>query len=429
MLKRKRKKSFTTIGLLLTAFILVGHFLLPERRLTLYPQATVEPEVYGDVDAEHGPSAQWLNQEAGQWQCRYQASHRYGCGWQTIWDPAESTGIDLRRFESVELQLDYQGPARRLRMFLRNYDPIYADKNNLQTTKFMSVTFPVEEVQEPIRINLTEFVVGSWWFREFNVQHQWALPDFHHITHVGLEIVEPGEHELHIRRLTLTGPWIATKTLFSGILTFWLTIFLIQGLSRFVQLYRRSQRERVLIRSLKSKQKKLEEENKTLEAMADTDPLTGVLNRAGLQSHINKLFGPAGAQRECGIILLDIDHFKYLNDTYGHDMGDKVLKAFATIIAANLRTEDVFARWGGEEFILLCQNNSPNSLRGFADKLRLISASCTYGADLNLTVTISAGLIITRPGESFDAAFKRADKALYKAKQGGRNRIEYDDED
>lgn len=429
MLKRNRKNSFTTIGLLLTAFILVGHVLLPDKRLTLYPKATIEPEVYGDVDAEHGPSAQWLNEEAGQWRCRYQASHSFGCGWQTIWDPAETTGIDLRQYEAMELQLDYQGPARRLRIFLRNFDPIYADIDNLHTTKFMSITFPVEEAQAPVRIDLTEFAVGTWWLRAFNIQSQWALPDFHHITHVGLEVVEPGEHELRVARLTLIGPWISTKALLSGILAFWLTVFLIHGLSHFVQLYRRSQRERGLIRSLKNKQRKLEEENNTLEVMADTDPLTGVLNRTGLQSHINSLFEPTGAQRECGIILLDIDHFKCLNDTYGHDMGDKVLKAFATIIAANLRTEDVFARWGGEEFILLCQNNSAHSLRGFADKLRIISASCTYGADLNLTITISAGLTIARPGEPFETTFKRADKALHKAKQCGRNRVEYDHED
>lgn len=422
-----RKKGKTTVGLLLTALILVGNLFLPEKRLVLHPEGDVGFEVYGYTDAERGESWQWLNDDIGLWRCQYLESHSHGCGWQMVWHPAQHQGLDLRGYDAMELILDYQGPARRLRVLLRNYDPDYADIDNLNTTKYMSTTFPVEETSEPVRLALGEFSVATWWFRQFNIQSQWAMPDFHHITTIGVEVVDPGDHRVRIAQLTLIGRWITTKTLLTAVLGFWLSVFLYQGLSRFLALYRRSQRERMLIKSLSDKQRKLQVENKTLEVLADTDPLTGVLNRSGITRHIDTLFGPQGAERECGIILLDLDHFKSLNDSYGHDMGDKVLKAFATIVAANLRSEDIFARWGGEEFILLCQNNSAHSLRGFADKLRTIAASCSFGADLNLHIAISAGLTIAHAGESFDTAFKRADQALYRAKQSGRNRVEYAD--
>lgn len=125
-------------------------------------------------------------------------------------------------------------------------------------------------------------------------------------------------------------------------------------------------------------------------------------------------------------MLMDLDHFKQINDTYGHDMGDKVLKAFAAAMAANLRAEDIFARWGGEEFIVICQNKSAHALFNFAEKLREITANYTFGADFELKIHVSIGITMAYKGDAFDEVFKRADKALYKAKQGGRNRVEFE---
>src|SRR5690606_12787719 len=125
---------------------------------------------------------------------------------------------------------------------------------------------------------------------------------------------------------------------------------------------KKSQQERQLIRILEEKQRHLEEDRKALRELADVDPLTGIYNRTGAEAQIRKWFGSDGATTTVGVMMLDLDHFKQINDTYGHDMGDKVLRAFATLVAANLRNEDIFARWGGEEFVIVCEARSRDAL-------------------------------------------------------------------
>lgn len=161
--------------------------------------------------------------------------------------------------------------------------------------------------------------------------------------------------------------------------------------------------------------------------MAATDELTGLPNRRVFQERLAMEW--AHLKRQPGqvvtVALCDIDHFKRINDAYGHDAGDMVLKHFASTLANTIRKNDLAARLGGEEFAVILQDDTPDAARAWAERFRLAVAASTltYG-DHVLACTVSIGLAQLRaemPAAS--EALKRADHALYRAKGNGRNQI------
>lgn len=157
-----------------------------------------------------------------------------------------------------------------------------------------------------------------------------------------------------------------------------------------------------------------------------TDPLTGLANRAGWSERLE--LEVARWRRYGGDLLLavlDIDHFKRINDGYGHLAGDKVLKIIASELSKRLRKTDFLARYGGEEFVLLVPSTPLEGGLQLLETLRAAVAACPFHfRGEPMSITLSAGLTAFIAGETGEAAFSRADQALYKAKREGRNRIE-----
>ncbi|NTU42557.1 MAG: diguanylate cyclase [Nitrospirales bacterium] len=156
--------------------------------------------------------------------------------------------------------------------------------------------------------------------------------------------------------------------------------------------------------------------------MAETDPLTGISNRRRFFAVMEKeLERSVRYGRQISLIMLDIDHFKKINDRFGHNTGDRVLQSLVTIITGNIRTADLLGRYGGEEFILLCPETDRAGASGLAERLRAAVAEKELeGAG---QVTISLGVAELRRRESGDDFLKRVDHALYAAKESGRNRV------
>ena len=122
--------------------------------------------------------------------------------------------------------------------------------------------------------------------------------------------------------------------------------------------------------------------------------------------------------------MVDIDHFKRVNDTHGHGVGDRVLKAVGRLLRQRLRTSDVAGRVGGEEFAIGLPDSGLKSALAVFDELRVQLSRLRFHVDAGeLSVTISGGVTLVAPGESIDAALARADAALYEAKRAGRNRV------
>lgn len=161
-------------------------------------------------------------------------------------------------------------------------------------------------------------------------------------------------------------------------------------------------------------------EQKELSRKVDIDPLTGVYNRSKLRFLlINKLEQAYFENGTFAILFVDLDHFKMINDTYGHLEGDRVLVEFSHLIRGSLRSSDLFCRWGGEEFIIVLDNTEAEAAYSIAEKLRGIVQENDF--HLNHPLTISIGISGYDSKSTIDDIIKAADQAMYKAKSQGRN--------
>jgi diguanylate cyclase (GGDEF)-like protein/PAS domain S-box-containing protein len=158
------------------------------------------------------------------------------------------------------------------------------------------------------------------------------------------------------------------------------------------------------------------------------DPLTGLANRRCIDMKLHSRIDEM--QRygwPCGVLFLDIDNFKIVNDTYGHNVGDRVLMMVARTLSSNLRSHDLLGRYGGEEFVAIITNIKMAKLHSFANRLRLLveksSLDTEYGT---IRVTVSIGATLVRPEDTIEAAITRADLFMYNSKIGGRNRVSID---
>ena len=159
--------------------------------------------------------------------------------------------------------------------------------------------------------------------------------------------------------------------------------------------------------------------------LATTDVLTGLPNRRGFDLLAGQALQEAlREQSPLSALLIDLDHFKQLNDTHGHLAGDQVLRGFAQALQSNLRQADIICRWGGEEFILLLKDTGSSTARLLAEKIRQQTEDQVFAFNgVNLRVTTSIGITELHGDENLEQLIGRADRALYRAKQSGRNRV------
>ena len=165
-------------------------------------------------------------------------------------------------------------------------------------------------------------------------------------------------------------------------------------------------------------------------ALAVTDDMTGLYNRRYFDRHLNIMLGKAAEQgRDMAVMLLDIDHFKSVNDNHGHDIGDAVLKEFSMRLRRNIRGVDLACRFGGEEFVVLMPDTDIRQAEAVAERVRNAVAERGFeiGTARPLAVTVSVGLARNEAmADTPETIIKRADIALYRAKREGRNRVVFD---
>jgi two-component system chemotaxis response regulator CheY len=175
--------------------------------------------------------------------------------------------------------------------------------------------------------------------------------------------------------------------------------------------------------ALAEKLHKLESLTKTVSRLARTDELTGLHNRRSFNESVTLALSAARRHgRPLSIISIDLDHFKKVNDTFGHSVGDRVLTEFSNLLKELVRVEDIASRWGGEEFIILLPDTSREEAATLAERIR-ISFEKQSNCTAPLTVTASFGVAQLQNGENEDDLIRRVDNALYAAKHNGRNRV------
>ena len=163
-------------------------------------------------------------------------------------------------------------------------------------------------------------------------------------------------------------------------------------------------------------------EKNTISQIAEKDELTQIYNRSKFKTLLSLTLRNAKIYHiPFTVILLDIDHFKDVNDTYGHDVGDKILIQVTSLLKSLLRSQDTFARWGGEEFMILSESTTQEEAYQLAERLR--KAIETFSFDMTKRLTCSFGVSEYTAGDTMSSIIKKADNALYKAKRNGRNMV------
>lgn len=383
--------------------------------------------VYNDsVDGGISTSA-ITDPEGTEWRCVLadQALYSY-CGFELIFDQARVDGLDLRNYDRIKIWLAYEGPTETIRLYLRNHDPVYSDPERYDTTKYNQLEFDgALATGAPLEFSMHDFFVANWWFQRQRLSPEMAHPQFDNVIIIEVQTgsdPQPGPHWFRLEKVEFTGQVLTSERWYQGIVGSWLggaLLFLglrIVRLNR--ELRRKSQRERELleINSL------LDQRGRQLEQKAKTDPLTGAFNRIGIEGALKiGLAERRRAGRPLSIVMLDVDHFKPINDTYGHAVGDRVLTGLSLLVQESIRSTDLFARWGGEEFALVCQDTDLRDAAAIAEKLRLKIALHDFGNEIKVTASFGVATLGVR--ESLEQMFERADQALYQAKEQGRNRV------
>jgi len=424
--------KITPLLFLITIVLLLSTETLLSREITLSPENIKYFEVYTDSRSGGNTTSEIINSHPiFEWRCKMINSplDYPFCSYQVILRQNDDwkNGLDLSLFHTFKLWLEYEGNATSLRLFIRNYSTDFGSTDDFTSTKYNSLDVNVDHLQDGLTFNFSNFNVPDWWQRERNLAPIFMSPDFSNVVSLDIQTgssVKAGTHHFKFKKIELHGQWISTENWYFGILVFWIIFIFIRSLRSQFSLRAKIQSSEERASQLSELNQHLDTKSKKLLKKSITDPLTNAYNRAGAVQYIK------AAQDELkskdlsfSIIFLDIDHFKSINDTYGHDAGDKVLIELSALMQKNIRVSDVFIRWGGEEFVILCRNTQINEAKAIAEKLKeLISTSIHIG---DILVTSSFGVVeVNDTSETaIDDAFKAVDIALYEAKSTGRNRV------
>ncbi len=411
-----------------TIAVLFLHQPLLETRLLITPGAEAfRFELDSDVQDGGNTITQWLDRDRLRWRCQLDENFDYPfCGMQIHFADHHLHGIDLTNYSHFNLRLHYQGDARTVRVFLRNAHPAYTKADEIRSTKHNMVEMSVGQGPDFEDVKLAYFRVADWWLLLYPVQMEHTTIDFSNVSLIEIQTgsgLRSGEHVFALDALELVGTRFSTEHLYLAIIIVWILIALtylavhIHALQQAVRSGKLRQEELTEINVL------LDQRSRTLEEKIKKDPLTGAYNRAGIEDSLTSAFHAwKYKERPLSLLLLDVDHFKTINDRYGHSVGDEVLRELSSLVSDHIRSDDHFARWGGEEFILVCGNTALAQAKEIAEQLRELISEHRFAGHLQVTVSIGVAQLQRR--ETLEGLFIRTDRALYRAKDKGRNRVE-----
>jgi len=337
-------------------------------------------------------------------------------------------GLDLSRYDSMRLWITATGPEaqQRVRIYVRNFDPAYSKVGDSESEKVNQLIYQPADYPQGYEVPLARFQVAQWWVDEHPMTLDLEAPDFRNATRLAFSTgpkVEPGMHAIRIQRIELTGKAIATSTFRLAIIAVWMLSVL--GYLIIDSLLKRNELRLSAAsqHSLQRLNESLRIETRSLAEIARTDPLTGALNRKGLADELMRIVRMGEGQTfPLTLVFIDIDHFKRINDSRGHDAGDQVIRGLAALVRSAVQRDDLFARWGGEEFLLVFRDTPGVKGRVIAERLRERIAGAVWPDGLQ--VTCSFGVAEWHRGEDLNEGIKRADEAMYRAKKQGRDRVE-----
>jgi len=413
----KRLFYVRLIAIAVTLFIVLLDRVLPPKELVFFPGKAKLVELFSDESQNGNSRAYWVNEENAEWRCELREGPVYAmCGISMALSNIPYSVLDLSRYSSLMLDMEYSGPASRLRVYMRNHNIMYSTLNDIESAKFMSVTLRTSDLSSHTALKLSEFSVSDWWKEQFNIPRELSQPDFRQIISFGIDQSTPiayGDHYYKLNKIAFHGDWISSEYLYLSIIIFWMVLIGAHALGKILY----SDDKNLDLERLQ----KLQRESQHYQMLSSTDALTKVPNRIAVQQRINAIMQKQPDLKGYALLVFDIDHFKRVNDLRGHEAGDRVLRSFAKRISESVRGSDFFARWGGEEFLLLVKTEKTAEVAALAEKLRAMIHVYIFEPEKPLIISVSVGGAVAEKKESFEKLFRRADEALYRAKGLGRN--------
>ena len=332
-------------------------------------------------------------------------------------------GLDLSRYNTLSIDLEFESTSRDTILFYLLHHPLPEEQRPYPTKTNMNAVLP-SGGQELVVLNLNDFYVPSWWMTYEGDTSTSAKPELTNVFE--LQIATGDSRSSRNERITVNGirfdgKWLSSTELNTGIIGFWLLVFAVRFLVRYKSLSDSLHRQKSSVSDLRSLNRLLDIEKKKFATMAKQDHLTKLYNRAGARDilyRVQQAFRQRGLASS--LILFDIDDFKYVNDEYGHLVGDKVLEQLAQLLEENTRSYDHVVRWGGEEFAIICEGSDANTTHILADKLRELIAMTVFAENIQFTCSFGVAALKTDDTEDW---FHEADKNLYQAKAKGKNCI------
>jgi len=422
---------FLATGILLTLAAIVGREYLPKRTLDLIAPGSGRPYfLFPANDDPNHEKVRWVDEKQFHFRCHYAKPDAYQpCALNFVLsNSGVAKGMDLGSYRSITLDLSYRGNADFIRVAIRTFDPRFSREEDGNSARMHSTNLRARDVAGPITIDLAELAVPEWWIAQYNLPRDYNRPKLDNATSLAIDLpggIAGAPHELELRRLQLQGEWIGREALYLGILAAWMLFAVGAAAWRLAHLRRQHRQQEREIEALTTRTTNLRAEQEALRRLATIDELTGVLNRRGVE---NAVAGLLERGLNITLILLDVDHFKRVNDTHGHDAGDHVLQRVAAGMVKNVRADDIVGRWGGEEFIVACVSCTAENATIVAEKIRQRIEASVFGTRQRIAVTASFGIAAVRGADGFTNALRRADAALYSAKSQGRNRVVVDSE-
>lgn len=402
------------VSTLLAVLALLVYFVLPERSERILPDRAEKYHLF--FDGEHGgkTTAEWLDERQLHFKCiaAEDGIAQPYCGLSINLAKA-AEGKDYSKYERMEVKINYKGNNRLLRLRMNNFNPIHPKSGNRETLKGLDVIFLAEETRGVLEIR----------------HHDWIASENskinNNIVYIVIDVVPPfaaGEHQIHLQYMDLYGELLPAGTWYLGVALIWLLSNVLFIARHLIVQERRIRNDAKRLSTLANFSNSLQQQSQRYKLLSSIDPLTGALNRNGFAAEMSQRVANGKLVRNTTMMVVDLDHFKHINDTHGHDAGDAVLRETTQVIHKNTRASDLFVRWGGEEFVLLCEGIEAQQAILVAEKIRAsVEAMRTRYREDVIPVTVSIGIAVAESQESFDDLFHRADQALYRAKHNGRN--------
>lgn len=349
------------------------------------------------------------------------------CGISISLGDTPSSGLDLSSYHTIRLEIDFEQVGSDVppstRLYLRNFNPAYSVIEEDYSQKYNGLEFTPNTGQGVLDIPIKNLQVMTWWLSDNQISIEHSAPEFTNTTMVELATGaghDSGRYKMTINGIAFVGHYVSGESLMLSLLVFWISMALVYSVVEI----RRSNRLIIKAHSrqsyLDSLNQELQQQNSHFAELANRDALTGAMNRHAIRVWLEKEYESEERDETLSILYLDIDHFKCVNDTYGHSMGDDILREFTMVTLSMLDDDHRLVRWGGEEFIVFLPNMTANDARVLAEKIRSkINAHMWVHGD---PLTTSIGVAQLENGDT-KMMIARADEALYTAKRDGRNQV------